>query len=271
MTDCISGYISVGTEQLHYLQKGTGKKLLIAFHGYGNTADIFTDLSQALKLSHICISVDLPHHGKSSWGNLYFTEDHAIALVKALMLQFKTDKVSLLGYSMGGRVCLKLVETISGHIERLVLIASDGLKFNSFYYFLTRTRLGKILFESFLLNPKPYNVLIDSARKLRIVSKMKYNLAMRYIRDEDDRDFLLKVWQCMSYMIPDMSKLKYALTQHNIDIVLYMGREDTIIPVSLGKSFNKHIPTSELIILNKGHRMLDADTIPLITKSILGT
>lgn len=269
MTDCISGYISLGKEQLHYTQIGSGSKLLLAFHGYGNNCDIFEGLCKALSAQYTCLSFDLPHHGKSSWDVEHLTEQQIMAVVNECKTKFNVDKVSLVGYSMGGRVCLKLTELMPDVIDKVVLIASDGLRFNSFYYFLTRTTSGKALFGSFLKNPKPYSYFIETVRKLKMVNTIRYNFAMRYIRAEEDRNFLLKVWPCMSLLIPDINRLKTIIPQNNIQVNLFMGKHDTIIPVSLGKQFIQNIPSAQLTVLDKGHKVLDTDTIPVIAKSLL--
>jgi pimeloyl-ACP methyl ester carboxylesterase len=268
MTDCISGYISLGTDKLHYLQTGRGKRLLISFHGYGNDASIFLGLCNEVENEFTCISLDLPHHGNSEWSDLKLTEEQIVLLVRELKIQFNVDKVSLAGYSIGGRVCLKLVELIPESIDKVVLLASDGLRFNSFYYFLTRTTSGGSLFNNFLKNPKPYNVFIETAKKLGMINTVRYNFAMRYVRAEKDREFLLKVWPCLSLLIPDINRLKSIVAQHNIKLGVFMGKHDTIIPPSLGIGFKKNIPFADLVILDKGHKILDADTIPVVAKYI---
>ena len=51
---------------------------------------------------------------------------------------FAVDKVALAGYSMGGRVCLTITELLPELIDRVLLIASDGLVFNPLYFLLQK-------------------------------------------------------------------------------------------------------------------------------------
>ena len=268
MTDCISGYISLGADKLHYLQIGSGKRLLVSFHGYGNEANIFSELCKEIENEFTCINIDLPYHGNSEWRDLKLTEEQVVLLIKELKTKFAVDKVSLVGYSIGGRICLKIAELIPEDIDKVVLLASDGLRFNLFYYFLTRTSSGRTLFTSFLNNPKPYGVLIETARKLGMINTLRYNFAMRYVRAEKEREFLLKVWPCLSLLIPDINKLKSIVEQHDINLGVFMGKHDVIIPPALGIGFKKNIPSADLVILDKGHKILDTDTIPVIAKYI---
>jgi len=141
-----SGFISTGAEKLHYLQWGCGRRLLLAFHGYGNDARIFIPFSEYLSSEYTILSFDLPHHGASKWQEgAKLTRQEVFDLTAAVMTKYNVEKVSLLGYSMGGRVCLSIVESMPERIDKVALIAADGLTINFYYYFLTRTWFGKKL------------------------------------------------------------------------------------------------------------------------------
>lgn len=265
-----SGYINIGTEQLHYLQAGNGKKLLLAFHGYGNTADMFMPFAEHLT-DHTIVSIDLPHHGNSSWSdNLHLTTQHLSDLANQLLTKYNCNRISLIGYSMGGRVCLKIAELMPEKVDMIILLASDGLTFNTFYYFVTRTTPGKYLFKSFLSSPQRYMPIIDWASKLNIIDASRHKFAMLYLNKAEEREFLLKVWPCMSLLIPDYKKLSQQLTQHNIHVCVYMGKYDKVIPVNLAERFKDALSNEnvEIHLLNKGHRLIDDDTLPIIAKSL---
>lgn len=270
MSDIVSGYINVGTESLHYLQAGSGNKLLLAFHGYGNEAAMFLPFADYLQ-DYTIVSIDLPHHGKSSWtDNVHLDNNHIRQLAAYLLQQFGVGKLSLMGYSMGGRVCLKIAELMPEKVEKIILLASDGLTFNTFYYFVTRTTPGKYLFRSFLSSPQRYMPIIDWARKRNIIDASRHKFAMLYLNEVEEREFLLKVWPCMSLLIPDYKKLSLQLTQYNIHICMHMGKYDKVIPVNLAERFKGALSNAniELYILNKGHRLIDEDTLPIIAKSL---
>jgi pimeloyl-ACP methyl ester carboxylesterase len=263
-------HINLGKEKLHSLHTGNGSKLLLAFHGYGNNAAMFLPFADHLA-EYTIVSIDLPHHGNSSWpDSLHLTEQHLIDLVQQLLVQYNCESISLMGYSMGGRVCLKIAELMPEKVDKIVLLASDGLTFNTFYYFVTRTSPGKYLFRSFLSSPKRYMTLIDWARKRNIIDASRHKFAMQYLNEAADRDFLLRVWPCMSLLIPDYKKLHQLTQQHNIHICVYMGKYDKVIPVNLAEKFKQTLSNAniELHVLNKGHRLIDEDTLPIIAKSL---
>ncbi len=272
MSDIHSAYINLGTENLHYLQAGNGSKLLLAFHGYGNDAAMFMPFADYLP-DYTIVSIDLPHHGKSNWSaHVHLDNHHLLALVKELTLLHDCTQVSLMGYSMGGRVCLKIAELMPDLVSDIILLASDGLTFNTFYYFVTRTTPGRYLFRSFLSSPNRYMPVVNWAKRRKLIDASRHKFAMQYLNGEEERFFLLKVWPCMSLLLPDYKKLRKIFSQHSIHVCVYMGKHDRIIPVSLAEQFKATLNHAHinLYILDKGHALIDTDTLPVIAKSLKG-
>jgi pimeloyl-ACP methyl ester carboxylesterase len=190
-------------------------------------------------------------------------------LVNFLMKEHGVENLSLLGYSMGGRVCLKIVELMPAQIDKVLLIAPDGLVFNPFYYFLTRTFVGSTIFKRFLTDPQRYMFLVELARKRKWIDESRYKFAMQYLNTTDARSFLLRVWPGMSKLIPNPRRLNKTIKQHSVHIDVFMGNYDRIIPVALAQRFKKELETVQLHILEKGHRVFDADTLPEMAKCLL--
>ncbi len=249
---------------------GQGEKLLLCFHGYGNNADMFEPLIKHLGHAYTVISIDLPHHGKTEWQRPHEMQvKELMSIVWLFKDEFKVDKVSLMGYSMGGRMCLKVIEMMPEAVENVVLIAPDGLSFSSFYYFFTRTYFGKKLFHNFLSNPGRYFPFIDWVRHRKLVSETKYKFAMQYLQTDGSRRFLQDVWPAMCRVIPNNSKVRIMVNKHKIPVHIFMGSFDKIIPPDMGKRFRKGMDTVQLHIVNKGHRVMDEDTLPQIVQCLL--
>lgn len=261
-----SSYIHIGGQSIHYLTMGSGSRILLAFHGYSNSARLFLPFQPYLK-DYTILSVDLPHHGNCQWqGDKKLEIEELKQLVGALAKQHQAERISLLGYSIGGRVCLKILELFPSMIERMVLMAPDGLAINPLYYFVTNTTIGRSMFRSFTDNPKPYIKWIDRAKDRNWIDASRHKFAMQYVQSDQGRQFLHKVWSCMSLLIPDSKKVKKTINRFHIPVDIFMGRHDRLIPVSLGKNFKKGMDTVQLHILDKGHRIFEEDVIPLITK-----
>src|SRR5690606_4700241 len=97
---------------------------------------------------------DLPFHGQSTFAeNTELSKEELNDLFESFLKKEQIDKISLMGYSLGGRVALCLLEKFGPSIEKVLLMASDGLIRNSYYAFVTRNGLGRFLFKKVVHSP----------------------------------------------------------------------------------------------------------------------
>jgi pimeloyl-ACP methyl ester carboxylesterase len=265
-----SHYISIGKEQLHFLKSGSGSRLLLAFHGYGDDAEQYDPMLEYLHNDYIILSFDLPYHGKSKWPDeVHFTKKKLGSMVSALMAEYQVDKVSLMGYSIGGRVALTILEYLPAHIDKVALIATDGLVVNPYFYFFTRTQIGKRIFRNMLEKPRNYTRVMDWLKARKWVDAARHKFASHFLQSEPGRKFLLKVWPAMNDIIPQPKKLKSLIHKYKIPVSIFMGAYDKIMPPSLAKKFGTGLDTVQLHILEKGHRVLDNENARQIAESLL--
>jgi pimeloyl-ACP methyl ester carboxylesterase len=264
-----SDFLQLINCKLHYIQYGNGPKVAIAFHGYGNNATIF-DFLHAKDFT--VISVDLPHHGESySEEKDMLTKNDLKVLVEKIMNKFKVQKVSLIGYSMGGRVSLIILELMPQQINNIVLLAPDGLRFNYFYYFLTRTSIGRFLFNDFTKRGSWYLNKITVIEKLKLINKSKYKFAVQQIKTNDARVFLRNAWNATNQLIPDLQIVKQIISTQQIPIHIIMGAFDKIIPLKHALEFKKNATNIQLHIIQKGHALPeDTEAQQMATKCLFG-
>lgn len=259
------GYIALQEGRLHYLRIGNGTKLLLAFHGYGNNATMFSGFESHLP-EYTIINIDLPYHGKSEWGGEQLQKSDLITIVEYARKETGIDKCSLLGYSMGARACLCIAELVPQFVDTIILVAPDGLVANPLYHFVTKNGFGKWLFKDFLVQPKRYDFLVNTMRKLRIVSEARYKFAMQNVNSEEKRSRLLQIWPNMALIIPDKDKLRKSIADYIIPVHVFIGAFDKVILVKYGKEFVKNINTAKLHVVDKGHWLFDSNTISQITE-----
>lgn len=265
-----SGYVSTGENRLHYLAFGTGKRLLIAFHGYSNNASLFQPFESFLGTEYTIVSIDLPYHGRSAWPPqtpLHLADLRT--LINNLCEQFGVNKFSLLGFSLGGRVSLFILEHLPERIESVLLAAPDGLAFNPLYYFVTRTYLGRRLFSSVLTKPERYFKLIDKLHERRFLDPSRYKFVTQYLQSRPARTFLGNVWPNLGNLIPNARKVKQAAAKYHIPLHIFMGRYDKIIPLKQAEVFSKGAPGVQLHILEKGHRLFDSGSVREMAQCLL--
>src|SRR5438477_13115821 len=80
------------------------------------------------------------------------------------------DKITLMGFSLGGRMALALYEKMSPSVERLVLLAPDGLKVNFWYWLSTQTWIGNRLFLFTMNHPSWFFSFLKGLNKLKLVN-----------------------------------------------------------------------------------------------------
>ena len=265
-----SHYIQAGSQQLHYLSTGSGKQLLLAFHGYGHDAESLLLFAPYLADKYTTLFIDLPHHGKSEWpDNDVFSRKALLSVTRDLMKACGVEKVSLMGYSMGGRVCCTLIEDMPDCIDKVVLMASDGLSLNPHYYFFTQTALGKMMFTSMLKGPELYFNFVSRMKKMGWINESQYKFVVHYLGDEPARLKLGQIWPCMSELMPDRKKVKAAIDNRNIKVDLFMGRYDRVMPPALAENFKSGLESVQLHILEKGHRVFGPDNAEMIAQTLL--
>ncbi len=265
-----SGYLAAGSQQLHYLKWGSGKCLLLAFHGYGDTSQIFLPVVSHLQQDYTIISIDLPHHGGSNWSEgVKLSLNDLSALIEGLLKVYKVEKVSLLGYSLGGRVCLALISALPTLIDKVILIAPDGLRKDPYYYFFTKNYFGKKFFRNMLLQPGPYFRIMKLLRNIKLVHNSRYKFAMHFMQSTESREFLLRVWPSMSEIMPEPKQVKNVIATHQVSVIIFMGAYDKIITASLATKFSDGLGSVQVHILEKGHRILDHESAQQIAASLL--
>jgi pimeloyl-ACP methyl ester carboxylesterase len=253
-------FLDHGSSRINYSRWGTGNKILLCFHGYGESADSFAFLEDPLGNEFTILAIDLPFHGGTEWKEerVFLPEDLLTILGKITTgLPGAAQQWWLLGYSMGGRVALSLAERLAGKIEKLVLVAPDGLKINPWYWLATQNSPGRRLFRWTMKRPGWFFFVLKMASKLGLVNRSIYKFTFNFIGDARVRDELYKRWTTMRKFRPDIPAVHSLIRKQRISVRLLYGRYDRIIRWETGEKFRKGIGAGcGLVILETGHRLL---------------
>jgi pimeloyl-ACP methyl ester carboxylesterase len=266
-----SFFLTYKSSLIHYHKAGKGNRLLLCFHGYSESCQSFSFLEDELTADFAIIAVDLPFHGKTDWKEgLDFTPQNLLDIIEQITGDiFHHSKIYLLGFSMGARVALSLLQLMPVHIEKMVLLAPDGLKTHGWYKLATQNKLGNRLFRFTMQNPGWLLSLLSIANKIRLTNQSVYKFTNAYIQDEQVRDELYKRWTCMREFRPDLSRIKSLIREHRIPARLLYGQYDRIMRSESGKQFKKGIEAfCELSILPAGHQLLHEKNREIIVHSL---
>ncbi len=255
---------------LAFKKFGTGPKVALAFHGFGQSSDEFRIFKPILGNEYTIFSFDLFHHGKSAFPENRiekdtFTKAELKAIFDLFFEQNPCTRTLVIGYSLGGKISLIMVELFPTKIKRLWLFAPDGIKKNFWYHFASNTFVGNRIYKHFLRNPDLFFTMVDSLHKAGLINEKLKKFAFNNMDDAEKRELVYKVWSTFKKVNPDIRKVASLIRENNIAVCQYFGKYDKVIKPGLGKWFAKKIgQENRLFILEAGHVLLTEKTVDFI-------
>lgn len=246
--------------RFHYRKYGSGSKLVVAFHGYGRDSSTFYLTEKILGSQFTVIAIDLPFHGLSEWDKEYtFHPSYLVQVIQEIRKQhqFYNHSFTLLGFSMGGRIALTLAQLMHKQVERLVLIAPDGLRVNFWHWFATHTYAGHRLLHYTVHHPQWLLHILNGAERVGLITKSIAAFVHYYMDDEDQRLVLFRRWITMRKFRPRLGFIKKLIKKDKITTRLLFGRHDKVILYMHGEQFIKGIEDlASVTIVDAGHNLL---------------
>jgi pimeloyl-ACP methyl ester carboxylesterase len=263
-----SQYVEFPNSKFHYRKYGNGPKLVFCFHGYGREGSTFHFLDRVIGNEYTAIAIDLPFHGRTEWNKeLTFHPNHLIQVIEQIRrtYQKEKEKFTLMGFSLGGRIALHLTQILCRQIERIVLIAPDGLRINFWYSLGTHTWIGNKLLRHTVNNPGWFLKMLNLAEKAELINKNISSFVHYYMDDVDQRQILYYRWTTMRKFEPNIIKIKRLINKYKIKVRMLFGKHDNIIPLAGGQSFYVGIEDHTVLkVVNLGHHLLNEGNAPRI-------
>ncbi|RBL93756.1 alpha/beta fold hydrolase [Chitinophaga flava] len=262
-------YLPYAKSQFHGTSSGTGPQLLICLHGFGESAAHFAPLAAGLGDMFTIVALDMPLHGETKWNEERpFEKTDLEAIIQLVLERQGKERFSLLGYSMGGRLALCLVEIMASRIDHLIMLAADGLRNNPWHMFVTQTSVGNKLFKYNTDHPQLFFALLKGWRKLGLLNQSVYKFALHRMDKTEKRLQVYNVWTTMRRMMPDKKKCKQLLARYNVLTLLIFGKYDRVIPPVLGTRFMDGSFTCKMLVLEKGHQLISKELGSIIKTNI---
>ncbi len=272
-----SGRLVYKNSVISYRCFGSGSRPALCFHGYGEDASSYDLLAKYAGDQFTFYAIDLPFHGETKWNDgLNFTTQDLLNIMDELPdLKNKkpgtgNQKLTLIGFSLGGRIALTLCEAIPEKVERMVLLAPDGLKTNFWYWLSTQTWLGNKFFSFTMKHPGWFFGFLKVLNKLKLVNASIFKFVNYYIGDKEVRLLLYARWTTLRKIKPRLSTIKSKVKKNNIKTRLVYGQHDRIILSSVGERFGKGIEEQcSLTVIHSGHQVLHEKHIAEILPALL--
>lgn len=235
-----SRYVEVDGNRIHYFEmpasSGTPGTPLLLVHGLGARSEDWSPMIPALAASGFHVyALDLLGYGRSDHPA---DTDYGIAreeqTVAGFLHALGLTHADVAGWSMGGWVTMKLALDHPELVDRLVIYDSAGLYYQATYDFsvFTPTDAAGVQTLLALLMPSPPAmppfIMRDVLRTLGTNAWVVRRSVAAMTSGRDLLDFRL-----------------YALKQ---PILIVWGEEDRLIPLSVGRTIHRIVPSSVLAL-----------------------
>lgn len=260
-------YLLYKNSKIYYRHTIGGERLLICLHGYDESSASFEFLAEELA-GFSMLAIDLPFHGLTEWNEGFdFNVDDVEKIIQLIIQEHfpGIQKYSFLGFSMGGRVALGMLEKKSSEIEKIILLAPDGIRMNFWYWLATQTSAGNRIFRFSVKYPGWIIGALKFGNKLGIINQSIYKFTGYYLHDKVNRQKLYTRWTSMRKIKPDISNIKQTIKTNSLSVSLVYGEFDRIIRHERGKKLRAGIETHcSLHIIPTGHQILQKKNIAII-------
>ena len=241
---------------LRYISSGSGSHLVIAFHGFGRAPEEYLFITDypGIRL----LSIYLPGHPGSD-EMVADTIDLAVwcQLMEKMIERYEAHRITVVGYSLGGRIAISTCMNWQIRNFRLLLLAPDGIQMHGLLRFAMRRSVFIRLFKGLLTYPNFLMRLTQILGQLRVLSKPTCHFFLRQLRDDSKRQIIKKVYSLFRHFIESekMTHHFFDDLSHRLKIVL--GQQDPIIRADMVFKLPKLIQeNSVMIIEDAGHDLL---------------
>lgn len=232
---------------LNFTSHGKGKTIVF-LHGFCESTEIWDHFIQSFIKEYHVVCIDLPGHGKSAGLGENTTIDSITNLVNKTILSITSDKVILVGHSLGGYVTIAYADKFSTHLAGFCFFHSSAYE-DSQEKKENRNKTAEYVekhgVEAFsnpfvpglFYGPRKEELKESIIYATKIALKMKSENIVNTILAMRDRKERTKV-----------------LEQTNLPVAFIVGKDDTAVP--LEKSLAQcHLPkqSTVLFLAKTGH------------------
>lgn len=252
-------FFTYKNSKISYHSWGKGKEVLILFHGFGDRAALFDVLETSLGQHYKAFAISFPYHGHTEWKEGFFTKTDIVNFIKIILEKEKASSFSILGYSMGGKITMNMVEVFADQINKVILLAPDGIKTHPLYDIHGLPLWFIRLFKFLLKRPKTFFKLNKVIYKWGFLSKFLYDFTKNHFSTTPQRERFFNVSESIHDFKPDLNKLKMILNQKNIPLEMFLGERDEVILPESGEILKEGLKNCQVTFLPKGHLLVDED------------
>jgi pimeloyl-ACP methyl ester carboxylesterase len=258
---------------LEYFTYGSGKPVF-AFHGFGRSAQDFEPFTEVLDADEMLIAVNLFQHQGSKWSKTRpmtesLTREELRYTILNILEKLQKKRFSLWGYSMGGRISLSILQDMAPQIDKVMLMATDGLKVAPIYKFAAHTSLGRGVYRMLMKNPKIIIQTVAVGKKIGLFDAKFHRFINVHLETKEKAKLVYEAWLIYRYCHPNLPELARAIEDNKVSFTMIFGKYDSVIKPEFGKLLSQHLAKLNYHIIPSGHLLMTPETIQYIVENRL--
>ncbi len=248
-------FIAHSGNLLHYAVAGNGENHLIIFHGFGQDMGIFNFLTQSLGRHYTFYVFDLYFHGRSVWnkGEQPLEKKEWCETMRVFLADNNISNFQLGGFSLGGKFALATLECFSNQIEKIFLIAPDGIQTSFWYSMATYPIVLRRFFKSMIFHPERFLTIAKALNKSNMLDNGLIRFAEYQMNSEEKRFRVYHSWVVFRHLTFNLHSLAKQINDHQIKVTLIVGKYDNVIKPSKLTYFASLLKNVRFEILESGH------------------
>jgi pimeloyl-ACP methyl ester carboxylesterase len=257
-----------------YHRFGRGPEILVAFHGYNQTAAEFLFFEDVLGETFTVVAIDFFWHGGSEWKEERdFTEEDMKLILGGIQRQEKipATRFSVCSFSMGARMARALVRSFPSRINYFILLSPPTFSFNTFLNFTTNNPIGLYSFRYFVRNHSALMSWVKWLNKARVLNRSVYVFTSKFIGKPDRMEKVFKTWYAQRKLVTNFRSFAQLLDDHNIKTVLIVGKNDAITPPGGIIRYVRKLRNGKVFLIHQKHELATAETKRIFTELFSGS
>jgi pimeloyl-ACP methyl ester carboxylesterase len=234
-----SHYTQVGSYRVHYYEGGEGPPLVFV-HGLGAESLNWVPAMLTFRKQYHVYAIDLLGHGETQKPDIAYSIEQQSEMLHQFLVDRKALPADVVGVSMGGWVTLKLAIEHPDAVNRVVIADAAGLKFQTS---LTAKSFLPATHEEFrafmaMLTPR--------------VQDAPYPLRRDFLNQVAEHSWIIQ--RIFASFLTYQDVLDGKLQDIKAPVLIIWGKEEKLIPLSVGEEMKQQIPNSSLVLCaDSGH------------------
>jgi pimeloyl-ACP methyl ester carboxylesterase len=251
----VEDIINHSNAKLKCVKTGSGPEVMLLFHGFGQDHRAFKTFLQNPSEEFTYYNFDLFFHGESEWnrGESPIEKDFCTAIFQKFLADNKIEKFSITAFSLGCRFALACIEAFPNRIEKVYLMAPDGIKTSFWYTIATYPWMFRKIFKSMIKHPFSFKIIAHSLYELHLADKSLLKFAEHQMNTLEKRKRVYYTWVVFRHLKFNLQHLSKLINENNIYVTLIAGKKDAVIKAKDTSGFVQKLKNGKVEILNTGH------------------